>query len=164
MDLQCNLAPDESTHEYDREGAVQYAHDYAYSRNPNYYDFTKDCANFVSQAIFEGGGASMAYCEPNVDPFCPTDGSSTSGWYYQDINHRATSWADVSALFGFILDPGNEWDEGPEGCQVEKNQAEPGDIIKYDWENDGYRRDLWRSSQTAIGRHGPHCWAFAPSH
>ena len=133
----CTLDADDSIHAYDRDGAVQYAHDYANSRNPNYYDFTEDCANFVSQAVYEGGNASMAYCEPNVDPYCPENGGSTSGWYYTDINHRAFAWSGVSELYDFILDSGNDWDEGPEGCEVSQNQAEPGDIIKYDWENDG---------------------------
>ena len=37
---------------YDRERAVAYAHQWAYSRNPAYYDFSVlggDCTNFISQ-------------------------------------------------------------------------------------------------------------------
>lgn len=43
---------------YDRNKAVAYAHKYAYSRNPNYYNFDNiggDCTNFVSQVLAAGG-------------------------------------------------------------------------------------------------------------
>jgi hypothetical protein len=58
----CMLPPDNSTYMYDRDGAVSYAHYWAFLRNPNYYDFSApygDCTNFVSQSIHHGGGASM---------------------------------------------------------------------------------------------------------
>ena len=48
---------------YDRAKAVAYAHQWAYSRNPAYYDFSAiggDCTNFVSQCL-RAGGAPMNY-------------------------------------------------------------------------------------------------------
>lgn len=47
-----------SEHNFDRNSMVNYANKYAYSRNPNYGDFSKlggDCTNFVSQIIKAGG-------------------------------------------------------------------------------------------------------------
>ena len=46
----CNLPYDESSHSYNREGAVAYAHQYAENPNPAYYYFPDtDCTNFINQ-------------------------------------------------------------------------------------------------------------------
>lgn len=53
---------DSSSHVYDRDGASNYAINHAGNPNPNYYNYENiggDCTNFISQAIYEGGGASM---------------------------------------------------------------------------------------------------------
>ena len=42
-------------HPYDREAAVLYAHQWAYGRNPLFYDYELlggDCTNFASQCIY----------------------------------------------------------------------------------------------------------------
>lgn len=42
---------------YNREKVVNYAKEWAYKRNPKYYDFDLvggDCTSFGSQCIFEG--------------------------------------------------------------------------------------------------------------
>ena len=44
-----------SVHQYDRNRAVEYAHKWAYGRNPAYYDFEYlggDCTNFASEVIY----------------------------------------------------------------------------------------------------------------
>ena len=44
---------------YDREAAVLYAHQWAYGRNPLFYDYEHlggDCTNFASQCIYAGSG------------------------------------------------------------------------------------------------------------
>lgn len=125
------------THTYDRDGAVDYAYEYYWNYNPNYDNFDGlvlggDCTNFASQAIYEGGNASMAYPEEQ--------GIGTVGWYYTDMYHRASAWNDVGKLYEFITDPNNTWREGPEGCELsegQKNLAEPGDLIQYDKQDDG---------------------------
>jgi len=128
-----SLPDDASTHAYDWDGAVSYAHKYATNPNPNYFYFTGevyggDCTNFVSQAIYEGGNASMAY---SVD-----EGIGTVGWYYTDVNHRASAWVDVTKLHEFITQYW-VWPEGPEGSEVSQTEASPGDLIQMDWTNDG---------------------------
>ena len=44
---------------YDRKAALRYAHRWAYSRNPAYYDYENlggDCTNFASQCLYAGTG------------------------------------------------------------------------------------------------------------
>ena len=47
---------------YNREAALEYAKEWAFSRNPQFYDFENiggDCTNFASQVLL-AGGASVA--------------------------------------------------------------------------------------------------------
>lgn len=89
------LAADTSTHPYDRARAVEYALKHAKSYNPVYPDYNSgddalpwgDCTNFVSQAIYEGGNASMFIPSPLPDP--NTNGQS--GWYFLNDMQRASA-------------------------------------------------------------------------
>ena len=141
----CSLPADESTHPYNRSGAVVYAHRWATAappyNHPPYDDFTNlggDCTNFVSQAIHEGGNAPMVYYSD-----CGENCVGTLGWFYVDVNHRANAWNNVTALHDFINQylvwprPGIDDPDGPggpEGCDVSKDSAHHGDIIQYEWE------------------------------
>lgn len=140
----CSLPADASTHPYNRNGAVAYAQRWATAdppyNHPPYDDFTNyggDCTNFVSQAIHEGGNAPMVYYSD-----CGENCVGTLGWFYTDVNHRANAWTDVTALHDFINQywvwprPGVDDPDGPggpEGCDVSKDSAQPGDIIQYEW-------------------------------
>ena len=102
--------------EYDREKAVQYAVKWAFSRNPQYYNFDKlggDCTNFASQAIFAGGGVM------NYTPIY--------GWYYINAQKRTASWTGVNYLFNFLT--GNK-ESGPYAEQVDAKDMKPGDIVQ----------------------------------
>lgn len=104
---------------YDRERAVSYAHRWAFSRNPRYYDFQNiggDCTNFASQVIYAGCG------EMNYTP--------TFGWYYIDLNNRAPSWTGVNQLYGFLI---NNTGAGPRAVLSTLEEVEPGDIIQLDF-------------------------------
>jgi len=129
------LSADSSTHSYDRAGAVDYARKYWETYNPDYYDYKNDggdCTNFISQAIYEGGNASMSI--PAVLP-PPSTGGDTN-WYYLDYLHRARAWNFVDAFYEFATTRG--WGEGPQGYQVNTlDELLPGDIIQYDWEGNG---------------------------
>ena len=73
---------------YDRQAAVDYAHRWAYARNPKFYDFENlggDCTNFVSQCLYAGSG---------IMNFTPE-----FGWYYIDVNERSPSWTGVPYSF-----------------------------------------------------------------
>jgi hypothetical protein len=137
VESSCSLPLDESAHAYSRYNAIEYAHKWATAPRPYnsqyYYDFTDeggDCTNFVSQAIHESGGAAMV--------FEGTHGIGTNGWYYFDTNDRAAAWNDVERLYGFIVGETYFWDGGPEGCEVTSEEAQVGDVIQYEWNEDEY--------------------------
>lgn len=124
----CYFPPDESSRAYDRSSAVNYAHLWATAAppyNPDFYDFTNDggdCTNFVSQAINEGGGLMT--------------GENNLGWYYNSVSDYASAWTGVGPFYQFITGY-YMWQAGPEGCSVGKDDAEIGDVIQYDWDNNG---------------------------
>lgn len=104
---------------YNRERAVAYAHRWAYSRNPAYYNFDAiggDCTNFVSQCLFAGGG-KMHY-------------QKTFGWYYTDLNNRAPAWTGVDPLHRFLT---TNRGTGPFATEVRPDALEPGDLIQLDF-------------------------------
>ena len=101
---------------YDRSKAVQYAHKWAYARNPVYLDFENmggDCTNFASQCIFAGSG-SMNY-------------TPVYGWYYVSSYNRTASWTGVNYLYDFLV---NNKGVGPFAEVVDVSKAEPGDIAQ----------------------------------
>ena len=68
---------------YNRRAAVAYAHKWAFSRNPAFYDFSEiggDCTNFASQCLYAGTG---------IMNFTPE-----FGWYYIDATDRALGFYD----------------------------------------------------------------------
>lgn len=78
--------------QYQRADAVAYAHTWALSRNPNYYDFHDiggDCTNFISQCLYAGS---------HVMNYTPT-----FGWYYINVNRRSPSWSGVNYLYNFLI-------------------------------------------------------------
>lgn len=102
---------------YNREAAVAYAHQWAYSRNPRYLNFQGiggDCTNFVSQCLY-AGGAVMNY-------------TKTFGWYYISSNNRAPAWTGVQYLYNFLMR--KNMTKGPYGKEVDMEEIEPGDIIQ----------------------------------
>lgn len=103
---------------YNREAAVDYAHVWAYGRNPRYYDFERlggDCTNFASQCIFAGCGVM------NYTP--------VFGWYYRSPQNRAAAWTGVEFLHNFLVR--SEATAGPVAVvSRELALAEPGDVIQ----------------------------------
>lgn len=79
---------------YDRKAAVRYAHQWAFSRNPAFYDYEElggDCTNFASQCIYAGTGVM------NDTPIY--------GWYYIDPDNKAPAWTGVEYLYNFLTRP-----------------------------------------------------------
>lgn len=107
---------------YNREKAVAYAHKWALSENPAYYNFQNiggDCTNFASQVIYAGCGVM------NYTP--------VFGWYYISANNRTPSWTGVNQLYDFLI---NNTAEGPRGTVVDLAEIEKGDIIQLDFDGD----------------------------
>ena len=103
--------------DYDRTAAVMYAHQWAYGRNPAYYDYEKlggDCTNFASQCIFAGSG---------IMNFTPT-----FGWYYIDANQKAPAWTGVMYLWNVLTRKG--FSVGPVGEPCRLEDLRPGDIVQ----------------------------------
>lgn len=101
---------------YDRGAAVAYANEWAYGRNPLFYDFSEiggDCTNFASQCLYAGG---------EIMNFTPT-----YGWYYININRRAPAWTSVEYLHRFLT---TNREEGPFGRDTSINEMQPGDLVQ----------------------------------
>ncbi len=98
------------------QNGLNYARRWAYSRNPEYYDFDTlggDCTNFVSQCIY-AEGAVMNY-------------TKDTGWYYISLNDRAAAWTGVEYFCRFII---NNKGTGPFGELVPLYNAQSGDVIQ----------------------------------
>jgi len=102
--------------DYDRAAAVDYAHKWAYYRNPAYYDFQSiggDCTNFASQCLYAGSGIM------NYTPIY--------GWYYRSLRDRAPAWTGVSYFYNFLT---RNMGIGPYGRDADMQQVEPGDFVQ----------------------------------
>ena len=111
---------------YDRAAAVLYAHQWAYGRNPAYYDYEKiggDCTNFASQCIYAGSG---------IMNFTPT-----FGWYYIDANRKAPAWTGVEYLRNFLTRAAPS--VGPVALEETIEQLMPGDIVQLSFTGEGFQ-------------------------
>ena len=111
---------------YDRAAAVLYAHQWAYGRNPAYYDYEKiggDCTNFASQCIYAGSG---------IMNFTPT-----FGWYYIDANRKAPAWTGVEYLRNFLTRAAPS--VGPVALEGTIEQMMPGDIVQLSFTGEGFQ-------------------------
>ena len=142
---------------YYAAGAVNYAHEWAYSRNPEFYDFgTVDCTNFVSQAMNRGGHIPMT---------AEQGGIGTSGWYYVNVNNRAVAWTWAPSLYNFIVNQENPTyfpGKGPKGYSAGGfSNLSPGDLIFYNIVNQPQIQDhvvmvvQWSAYQPLVAGHSP---------
>ena len=110
--------------DYDRKAAVEYAHEWAYFRNPAFYNYQLlggDCTNFASQCIYAGS---------KVMNYTPV-----FGWYYRSPNDKTPSWTGVRFLYNFLT---SNKGLGPFGSEVDIKSAEPGDIVQLAVSSDNY--------------------------
>ena len=102
---------------YDRRAAVLYAHEWAYGRNPKFYDYERiggDCTNFASQCLYAGSG---------IMDFTPT-----YGWYYIDADRKAPAWTGVPYLYRYLTR--DRPSVGPVGRDCALWELQPGDILQ----------------------------------
>jgi len=112
--------------DYDRKAAVLYAREWAYGRNPRFYDYEKlggDCTNFASQCIFAGCG---------IMNFTPT-----FGWYYIDANQKAPAWTGVMYLWNFLTR--KTFSVGPVGEASTLEAMRPGDIVQLSFKGEDFQ-------------------------
>jgi hypothetical protein len=101
---------------YNRAKAVEYAHRWAFDRNPLYSDFSRmggDCTNFISQCI-HAGGAAMNY-------------TPVTGWFYNSLNSRAPAWTGVEELYRFLT---TNKGKGPYAIKATAAEMQPGDVVQ----------------------------------
>ena len=113
---------------YNRQNVVNYANQWAYGRNPKYYNFDSlggDCTNFVSQCIFAGSKV-MNYDKQN-------------GWYYINANNKSPSWTGVEFLYDFLC---NNKSVGPYGKKCLQNNIQTGDVIQLSFDGISYQHSL----------------------
>ncbi len=110
--------------EYDREKAVAYAREWAFSRNPAYYNFNAiggDCTNFASQCLFAGVGV-MNYT-PDI------------GWFYRSVSDRAAAWTGVEFFYRFLtanaVGGGVGSGAGPFAEEVSLQDLKIGDFVQF---------------------------------
>lgn len=109
---------------YDRRAAVQYAQEWAFRRNPAYYDFSPiggDCTNFASQCLYAGTGVM------NYTP--------EFGWYYIDPENRAPAWTGVPFFWEFMTR--DTPTAGPFGVKTTPFFIRPGDFVQIRFETSG---------------------------
>lgn len=110
---------------YNRQRAIDYARQWAYRRNPDYFDFETlggDCTNFASQCLYAGVG---------VMDFTPT-----FGWYYLNANNKAPAWTGVRYFYNYITR--TETRPGPFGFDAKLEQLEPGDFVQLGFQPNVY--------------------------
>ncbi len=113
---------------YDRETAVSYAHEWAFGRNPRYYNYDKiggDCTNFISQVLYAGAGIMNP--APNF------------GWYYRDTNDRAPAWTGVEFLYRFLVYNNGV---GPVAVETDISQVNPGDVVQLSFDDRMFTHSL----------------------
>jgi len=115
--------------EYDCAKAIEYAHKWAYARNPAYYNFDGiggDCTNFISQCLFAGCSV-MNY-------------TRDTGWYYTSLNDRSAAWTSVEYLYRFLT---KNRQAGPYAEELPLTQAQHGDIIQLSFDGQTYNHSLF---------------------
>lgn len=118
---------------YDPNKAIQYAHKWANSYNTTTYNKLKsDCANFVSQCLFEGG--MKAYYKahwPIVGNIIQED---TKNWYFYDENGKKApsyTWTGASEFFS------HWWNKRRATKTNTLSLFAVGDPVGCDWKGDG---------------------------
>lgn len=114
--------------EYNRTAVVEYARKWAFSRNPNYYNFDSvggDCTSFASQCIY-AGSEKMNY-------------TKNMGWYYSNGNHKSPSWSGVEYLHQFLI---NNKGVGPQAIETTQNKIEIGDIAQLSFDGEQFGHTL----------------------
>ena len=110
---------------YDRDAAVRYAHRWAFSRNPRFYNFDElggDCTNFASQCLY--AGAPFMNYTPDL------------GWYYIGPNNKAPAWTGVPYFYNFLTR--KQENRGPVGVSASIEDLLPGDFVQLRFSGDEF--------------------------
>jgi len=137
---------------YDRNDAIDYALDWYYRNNWEYYNYKSDCANFVSQCLY-AGGISMTdewhSYQYKIEGFWERNIKEILGCFHQQGNNICYSWdvsdawSTVHAQYDYFIDDVFSYElvtitsnDDISEC-IRKNIIEVGDLVYFDHENDG---------------------------
>ena len=125
---------------YRRGDAVTYADEHWDSYNPNYIDYNPyggDCANFVSQSLWDPNGAHLPSAGSYWGYFGGTDPTAASpvAWRYTPSQHQFF----INNPQGSTFDFGWLGEEGSYATTstYDKDNMLLGDVLFYDWHSDG---------------------------
>jgi hypothetical protein len=150
---------------YDGAAAATYADTYWQSYNPAWPSFAKkggDCTNFVSQALY-AGGITMRLSPPYV---------GDAAWYLLQSKGRrwsnSLSWINVQSHQLFLGSLGAtqvaSYSGVAPGAVVPSNAAQ-GDVVIYDWNNDGvYDHESIVVASDATNPDGTPNWDLVDAH
>lgn len=113
---------------YNRKDAINYAKEWAYKRNPKYYNFDSvggDCTSFISQCLYAG------YKVMNY--------KKNTGWYYNSSSDRAPAWSGVEFLYKFLV---NNKGVGPKAIETDKSECIYGDIVQLSFDGRTFGHSL----------------------
>lgn len=119
---------------YNRIDAVNYAKEWAFKRNNEYYDFSiigGDCTNFASQCLY--AGSKIMNDTKNV------------GWYYYSLKNRSPSWTGVRYFYDFLINNGSIGvgnGVGPFGKKISLDNLKIGDFVQLGNEKKGFYHTL----------------------
>ncbi|EGL82791.1 hypothetical protein CathTA2_1675 [Caldalkalibacillus thermarum TA2.A1] len=120
---------------YNRHRAVEYAHRWWNSYNPQFKHFEVDCTNYVSQCLW-AGGAPLTYSQDR-----------TKGWWYrfETPPNWSFSWAVAHSLRWYLAGSTS----GLRAREVQSaRELEPGDVICYDFDGDG----RWQHTTVVVAK------------
>ncbi|UOE94593.1 amidase domain-containing protein [Alkalihalobacillus sp. LMS39] len=122
---------------YNPTAAVNYAKEYYNKRNPNYKSHSKNCTNFVSQAIHAGGKS-----EKKPSPVPDGINSTTTHWYNDSywgctVNNNCTMRSKESSSWINVVDFYSYWRNNQGHSTVSSgskttiiNNSRVGDVIQ----------------------------------
>lgn len=140
---------------YDRSAAVEYAREWAFARNPDFYDFSRiggDCTSFASQCLYAGSG--VMNFTPDV------------GWYYLSADDRAAAWSGVEYFYNFLI--GNRFSpvgngDGPFAEETELAALKQGDFVQLGNERSFYHTlvcvGFWENGVPLMAAHSNDAYA-----
>ena len=140
-----NLNDANGTATYNRTKAVEYAHNWAFARNREYYSYSDrsgDCANFVSQCLYEGGLPKTSEWNVIREKLDDIGVIEAINHNWANFFYVTRAWSSVNPLYEYLI---NNYSEGvieiTEGTDLEALQerygVQVGDVMFFDADGDG---------------------------
>lgn len=100
------------SYQYDRQKAIDYARSWFGAYNPEFYSYSQDCANFVSQCLWAGGLPMTAPWHSTVDGKTLFTTTTTNEDNNEQTEAISPSWRLAQKLFAYYANPQNPFING----------------------------------------------------